>query len=93
MTALEIIPPIALAVTAAVYVFRPQAAPELVATKTQLDYLRERKEVIYDNLRDLNFEYRAGKYPIEDYDTQRASLEGEAAAVLGEIDRLEAAQR
>ncbi len=33
------------------------------ARKTRLDYLFERKDQLYENLRDLNFEYRAGKYP------------------------------
>jgi len=31
--------------------------------KTRLGYLRERKEAVYENLRDLNFEYKAGKVP------------------------------
>jgi hypothetical protein len=45
--------------------------------------------VLYENLRDLNFEYRAGKYPEEDYTAQRAGLEAEAAQVLAEIERLQ----
>jgi len=44
--------------------------------------------VIYDNLRDLNFEYRAGKYPEEDFTAQRSSLEAEAATVLAEMETL-----
>jgi hypothetical protein len=75
------------------YVFSlPQhlyAGPE----KTRLAYLRERKEVIYENLRDLNFEYKAGKFPDADYQTMKASMEEEAAAVLAEIARLEEAAR
>ena len=59
--------------------------------KTRLDFLEELKEQIYTNLRDLNFEYQAGKYPQEDYNTQRAILEKEAAAVLAEMDQLEGA--
>jgi hypothetical protein len=57
--------------------------------KTRLGYLYERKEVVYENLRDLNFEYNAGKFPESDYLTMRNSLEDEAAAILGEIERLE----
>jgi hypothetical protein len=53
-----------------------------------LDYLRERKDVIYDNLRDLNFEFRAGKFPEDDYARQRETLETEAAKVVLEIDTL-----
>jgi hypothetical protein len=61
------------------------AGPE----KTRLIYLRERKEAVYENLRDLNFEYKAGKVPDADYQSMRASLEEEAAAILAEIARLE----
>jgi len=54
-----------------------------------VDYLRERREVIYENLRDLNFEYKVGKYPDEDYAIQRTSLEDEATTVITEIESLE----
>jgi len=57
--------------------------------KTRASYLRERKEAVYENLRDLNFEYRAGKVPDTDYATLKSSLEDEAAALLAEIARLE----
>ena len=59
--------------------------------KSRLVYLRERKEAVYDNLRDLNFEYKAGKFPESDYMEMKASLEDEAAAILAEIARLEQA--
>jgi hypothetical protein len=59
--------------------------------KTRLVYLRERKEAVYDNLRDLNFEYKAGKFPDSDYQEMKTSLEDEAAAILAEIARLEQA--
>jgi outer membrane protein TolC len=59
--------------------------------KTRLGYLRERKEAVYENLRDLNFEYKAGKVPDADYQSMRASLEEEAAAIMAEIARLEQA--
>jgi hypothetical protein len=75
------------------YVFWPEKSSAPQPQKTRLDYLAERKQVVYDNLRDLNFEYRAGKYPEEDYANQRAALENEAAEVLAEIDLLEAQPR
>ena len=59
--------------------------------KTRLGYLRERKESVYENLRDLNFEYKAGKVPDVDYQSMRSSLEEEAAAIMAEIARLEQA--
>jgi hypothetical protein len=57
--------------------------------KTRLGYLRERKEAVYDNLRDLNFEYKAGKVPDADFESMRTALEEEAAAIMAEISRLE----
>jgi hypothetical protein len=57
--------------------------------KTRLGYLHERKEAVYENLRDLNFEYKAGKVPDVDYQSMRTSLEEEAAAIMAEIARLE----
>ncbi len=59
--------------------------------KTRVGYLRERKESVYENLRDLNFEYKAGKVPDVDYQSMRNSLEEEAAAIMAEIERLELA--
>jgi hypothetical protein len=47
------------------------------------------KEAVYENLPDLNFEFKAGKFPDAEYVTTKATLEEEAAAVLAEIARLE----
>jgi hypothetical protein len=58
--------------------------------KTPAGYLRERKDQVYENLRDLNFEYKAGKVPDADYQSLKAALQDEAAALLAEIARLEA---
>jgi hypothetical protein len=63
----------------------------LGAEKTRASYLRERKDATYENLRDLNFEYKAGKVPDADYQSMRTSLEEEAAAIMAEIARLEQA--
>lgn len=71
------------------YVFFPERHATAQTNKSRLDYLEERKAVLYDNLRDLQFEYRAGKYPEEDYTAQRAALENEAAIVLTELDRIQ----
>jgi hypothetical protein len=71
------------------YTFWPENAFASQKEKTQLDFLLERKEQLYENLRDLTFEYRAGKYPEEDFEAQRALLEHETAQLLAEIDLLE----
>jgi hypothetical protein len=73
------------------YVFYLPGQLHLGPEKTRLAYLRERKEVVYENMRDLNFEYKAGKFPDADYQSLKSSLEEEAAAVLAEISRLEQA--
>jgi hypothetical protein len=57
--------------------------------KTRASYLRERKDAVYENLRDLNFEYKAGKVPDADYTSLKSSLQDEAATLLAEIARLE----
>jgi hypothetical protein len=78
------------ALTAAVLIFvfmiqpdRGDSAPH----RSQLDQLMERRDIIYDNLRDLKFEYRTGKFAEEDYEQMRQTLEAEAALVLAEIER------
>ena len=76
-----------------VYVFYLPGELHLGPEKTRLAYLRERKEAVYENLRDLNFEYKAGKIPDADYLGMKASLEEEAAAVLAEMAHLEDAAR
>jgi len=59
--------------------------------KTRLSYLQERKDAVYENLRDLNFEHQAGKLPDLDYQSLKSSLEGEAAGILAEMSGLEQA--
>ncbi|MGP8269163.1 MAG: hypothetical protein ACLQLH_03770 [Terracidiphilus sp.] len=80
-----------LALVLVVYTFWPENVFASQREKTRLDYLLERKEQLYENLRDLNFEYRAGKYPEEDFVAQRAQLENETAQLLAEIEYLQQA--
>ena len=80
-----------LGLAAAVFLFifyiQPDAS-DLAPHRTELDKLLERRDTIYDNLRDLKFEYRAGKYSEGDYETMKTALENEAALVLAEIEQL-----
>jgi hypothetical protein len=78
-----------LLITLLVYTFWPENAFASQKEKTRLDFLLERKDQLYENLRDLNFEHRAGKYPEEDFEVQRALLENETAVLLAEIDHLQ----
>jgi hypothetical protein len=72
-----------------VFIFMPSADKDTGEEKTRLTYLYERKDVIYDNLRDLNFEYKSGKFTQADFESMRGNMEAEAARVLAEIDQLE----
>jgi len=54
-------------------------------------HLEDRKAVIYENLRDLQFEYRVGKLSDADYQQTKLTLQQELATVLAEIDRIKAA--
>jgi hypothetical protein len=62
--------------------------PEPVSPTRHLD---ERKAAIYENLRDLQFEYRVGKLSDADYQQTKVGLQKELAGVIGEIERLSAA--
>ena len=55
-------------------------------------HLEERKAQIYDNLRDLQFEYRLGKLSDEDYQKTKRDLQAELARVLAEIDAVKEQQ-
>ena len=72
-----------------VYVFYLPGQLHMGPEKTRLSYLRERKDAVYENLRDLNFEFQAGKVPEADYQSLKSSLEEEAAAILAEMASLE----
>lgn len=84
---------VAVAAAAFLYVFHVPETTISGPEKTRAMYLRERKDVVYENLRDLNFEHKAGKIPEADYASMKNSLEEEAAAILAEISRLEPGTR
>lgn len=54
-------------------------------------HLEARRSQIYENLRDLQFEYRVGKLSDADYQTVKNGLQNELALVLADIDRLKGA--
>ncbi len=84
---------LALAVAVVLFIFYIQPdASDLAPHRTKLDQLLERRDTIYDNLRDLRFEYRSGKYSEGDFEAMKAALENEAALVLSEIDQVTESQ-
>ena len=75
-----------------IYVFYPSRDTDTGVVKTRAAYLYERKEVVYENLRDLSFEFKSGKFTQADYDGMRLGLEAEAARIMAEIEVLESAR-
>jgi hypothetical protein len=78
---------LAAATVAFLFMVQPDAS-DSAPHRTKLDQLMERRDAIYENLRDLRFEYRAGKFSEADYDETKQLLEVEAARVLSDMDTL-----
>jgi hypothetical protein len=78
---------VAIAVIAYILGVRPKdlPAPE---PESPFQHLDERKAAIYENLRDLQFEYRLGKLSDTDYQSTKKDLQRELAGVLAEVDKL-----
>ncbi len=78
---------LALAAATVIFIFyiEPDAA-DSVPHRSRLEQLLERRDTVYENLRDLKFEHRAGKFSERDYEETRVALEAEAAFVLAEIE-------
>jgi hypothetical protein len=84
---------LALAMATVLFIFYIQPdASDFAPHRTKLDQLMEQRDTIYDNLRDLRFEFRSGKYSEGDYEAMKTGLENDAAVVLAEIDRVTEAQ-
>jgi len=80
---------LAIAVIAFILGVRPKDLPEPEPV-SPFAHLDERKAAIYENLRDLQFEYRLGKLSDQDYQNTKKDLQKELAAVLAEVDKLRA---
>ena len=63
----------------------PEPEPE-----SPFRHLDDRKAAIYENLRDLQFEYRLGKLSDDDYQISKRDLQKELAVVLSDVDKLKA---
>ncbi|MBM3786370.1 MAG: zinc ribbon domain-containing protein [Acidobacteria bacterium] len=65
----------------------PKSLPPLDA-ESPVQPLEEAKVRIYENLRDLQFEYRLNKITDEDYQTSKLDLQKELARVLAQMEAL-----
>lgn len=79
-----------LAIGAILYVFwvkpEPQVAPSPAAREAA--FLNERKEVLYENLRDLHLEYRMGKLSDRDYQQLKEHYQQQLAALLHDLEQV-----
>jgi hypothetical protein len=64
---------------------RREDLPEPIPA-SPLAHLEDRKAAIYENLRDLQFEYRLGKLSDADYQATKLALQKELAGVLAEME-------
>lgn len=64
---------------------RERDVPEPIPV-SPIQHLEDRKRAIYDNLRDLQFEYRLGKLSDGDYQQTKQALQKELAGVLAETE-------
>src|ERR1700758_974203 len=87
MTTIAITCAVAILVIIFVLGVRPKDLPEPEPV-SPFQHLDDRKAAIYENLRDLQFEYRVGKLSDQDYQQTKKDLQKELAGVMAEVDRL-----
>jgi|FLYL01.1.fsa_nt_gi DNA-binding FadR family transcriptional regulator len=78
-----------LAAVTIIYVFFEEIV-DVGQARDRITVLREKRDQILENLRDLHFEYRAGKLSEADYLRTRQALEVEAAALFAELEKAQA---
>ena len=89
---------LALAAATLIFIFYIQPdASDLAPHRTKLDQLLERRDNIYDNLRDLRFEFRSGldlahRHAARVHRDDLVVEAREAALVLAEIDQVTESQ-
>jgi hypothetical protein len=66
-----------------------QGSSTLPVDVTLLGDLKRRRLVVYENLKDLEFEYQAGKIAAQDYQSLRENYLGEAAALMAATQEAE----
>jgi len=75
-------------VLAFVFLIRPEDLPPAEEAPPWA-HLEEKRDVLYDNLRDLTFEYSLGKLSDEDYAKAKATLQAELGKVNAELERMQ----
>lgn len=83
---------LALAALLYVFWFRPEPVPVKSRAEREVDYLEEKRSVVYENLRDLHLEYRMGKLSDQDYQEMKGRYQVELAAILQALEQQRGAQ-
>jgi len=83
-----------IAVGMAVYIVFPLLSAEtsggpLPTDVTVLGDLKRRRLVVYDNIKDLEFEFQSGKIARQDYEALRTNYLGEAAGLMAATQEAE----
>jgi len=85
----------ALTLAALLYVFwlTPEPLRVKSASDREREYLQEKREVLYDNLRDLHLEFRMGKLSEPDYQQTKARYQEELALLLHQLETVDAPEK
>jgi len=76
------------------FIFRPLLVGgasffgDLEGSQTSLKRLLRKKETVYENIKDLDFEYKMGKLSDDDYQGLRSDYEQQAFALMREIEQI-----
>ena len=68
---------------------REQDIPPAPVENPELKHLYDRRAVLYENLKDLQFEYHQGKLSDEDYQSLKQGFLYDLAGVMDSIERME----
>ena len=70
---------------------RDRDIPPAPLENPELRHLERRRQILYDNLKDLQFEFHQGKLSDEDYQSLKSGFLGDLAGIMDAIERLETA--
>ena len=82
---------LAILILVAIYLYAPfmeRRARRVTEEEHELSALMAERDRVINSLQELDFDYKLGKIPEEDYPTQRASLLHRGAEILRQIDTI-----
>lgn len=68
---------------------RERDVPPAPVENAELKHLETRRQVLYENLKDLQFEYHQGKLSDDDYQSLKSGFLYDLAAIMDSIERLQ----